>query len=441
MQTKSSYRSAFATLLLTMLSLGFTASVQALPSFARQTGMSCATCHTVFPQLTPFGRQFKLNGYTMTNKAADQQPVGVAGPFPPLALMLQSSYTSLKKSIPGTQNDNVQFPDQLSLFYGGRLSDKLGAFLQATYDGAEDHLSMDNADVRFADQGTLAGKSFTYGLSFNNNPTVQDPWNSVPAWGFPYASSPVAPTPAAATQVDGTLGQNVAGLGAYGFFNNSVYAELSLYRASQIGQNAPPDSSNEDTVSGTAPYWRLAYEHNWGPHSLEVGTYGMDVDVYPSGVTGPTNHFRDVALDTQYQYLLGAHTFTLHSTWIHEKQELDASYAAGDSANRSDTLDTFKLDGTYYQNRHWGGTLGFFNTTGDADPGLYAPAAVDGSRTGKPDSRGWIAELDYLPWENTKFALQYTAYDRFNGASNNYDGFGRDAADNNSLYFNAWLMW
>lgn len=421
-----------------LLNLGTTAS--ALPSFARQTGMSCAACHTVFPQLTPFGRQFKLHGYTMTNTTT-QQPAGETGPFPPLALMLQSSYTSLKKNMPDRQNDNVQFPDQLSLFYGGRLSDKLGAFLQATYDGAEDHLSMDNADMRFANDTVLGGKSLTYGLTLNNNPTVQDPWNNVPAWGFPYASSPVAPAPAAATQIDGTLAQNVAGLGAYAFFNNSWYGELSLYRSSQIGQNAPPDSTSEDTISGAAPYWRLAYEHNWGPHSLEVGTYGMDVDVYPSGVSGPTNHFRDVALDTQYQYLSGPHIFTLHSTWIHENQDWNASFAAGGTANRSDTLDTFKLDGTYYQNRHWGGTLGFFNTSGDGDPGLYAPAAVDGSRTDKPDSRGWIAELDYLPWENTKFSLQYTAYDRFNGAGSNYDGFGRDAADNNSLYLNAWVMW
>ena len=43
----------------------------ALPSFARQTGQPCATCHNgAFPQLTPFGRQFKLNGYTAGGHAA-----------------------------------------------------------------------------------------------------------------------------------------------------------------------------------------------------------------------------------------------------------------------------------------------------------------------------------------------------------------------------------
>ena len=38
----------------------------AVPSFARQTGQPCATCHTAFPELTPFGRRFKLNGYTLS---------------------------------------------------------------------------------------------------------------------------------------------------------------------------------------------------------------------------------------------------------------------------------------------------------------------------------------------------------------------------------------
>ena len=38
-------------------------TAQAVPSFARQTGMPCNECHTVFLELTPFGRIFKLGGY------------------------------------------------------------------------------------------------------------------------------------------------------------------------------------------------------------------------------------------------------------------------------------------------------------------------------------------------------------------------------------------
>ena len=37
-----------------------------IPSFSRQTKLPCSACHYGFPQLTPFGRLFKLNGYTLT---------------------------------------------------------------------------------------------------------------------------------------------------------------------------------------------------------------------------------------------------------------------------------------------------------------------------------------------------------------------------------------
>src|SRR5664280_566750 len=44
---------------------GAISPANALPSFARQTGQPCGACHTDFPGLTPFGRRFKLGGYTL----------------------------------------------------------------------------------------------------------------------------------------------------------------------------------------------------------------------------------------------------------------------------------------------------------------------------------------------------------------------------------------
>jgi len=36
--------------------------------------------------------------------------------------------------------------------------------------------------------------------------------------------------------------------------------------------------------------------------------------------------------------------------------------------------------------------------------------------------------------QNLDLAAQYTAYTRFNGAATNYDGAGRNASDNNTVY-------
>ena len=100
-----------------------------------------------------------------------------------------------------------------------------------------------------------------------------------------------------------------------------------------------------------------------------------------------------------------------------------------------------KMQKTQADNGIVGLTAAFFDISGDSNPSVYSPLPVDGSRNGKPDSQGWIGQISYYPWQNVRLSAQYTWYTKFNGASDNYDGFGRDATDNNTLYLLAWLMW
>src|SRR5260370_9623433 len=58
------FRAVGVVVLVVFLTIGFAQSAQALPIFARQPGPPCGTCHTDYPALTPFGRRFKLLGYT-----------------------------------------------------------------------------------------------------------------------------------------------------------------------------------------------------------------------------------------------------------------------------------------------------------------------------------------------------------------------------------------
>jgi len=72
-----------------------------------------------------------------------------------------------------------------------------------------------------------------------------------------------------------------------------------------------------------------------------------------------------------------------------------------------------------------------------------APSAA-GNASGSLDTRGWIVEADFLPLQSSqdlKIALRYTAYTKFKGASNNYNGFGRNASDNNSVFLYVWLLY
>src|ERR1700730_18782476 len=138
----------------------------AAPSFARQTGMECEACHTVYPELTHFGRVFKASGYVLDNlkqvrdvSSKKKQLLELAQP-PPLSIMLQVSYTDLKKALPDitnvdipgeAQNGTVGFPQQLSLFYAGKIAPHFGAFVQFTYSNASGTFRIDNTDLRFAD--------------------------------------------------------------------------------------------------------------------------------------------------------------------------------------------------------------------------------------------------------------------------------------------------
>jgi hypothetical protein len=417
----------------------------AVPGFARQTGLSCSLCHNMFPEINNFGREFKLNGYTLSNistiieKNDKEEILLKLLSYSPLSAMVQTSFTNLNSKIPDTQNNNVELPQQLSLFYTGLISPHIGTFIQLTYSGQDGSLGMDNVDIRYNNMTLLGSKRLIYGLTLNNNPSVQDVWNSIPAWRFPYATSDDATTPSAAPLIEGALAQQVAGLGAYAFFNNMIYGELSAYRSAEQGVTNPHGETAKGIIQGVAPYWRFALQHAWNKHYLEVGMSGMSTRLFPNGVTGPTDKFTDIGIDMQYEYSFHKGTFKIHPLWFHEAQKLDATFASEGSQNKNNNLNSLKISAEVYSEKGLGATLGYFNVNGSQDTGLFQSTAISGSRVGKPDSDGFIAELSYLPWYNTKFSIQYTLYNKFNGTSNNYDGFGRNASDNNSLYLLVWL--
>ena len=98
------YRGSITALLGALTLFGVSLNAHAVPSYARQTGLACASCHTIFPELTPFGRSFKLNGYTLTGlKDIQAQPTSSAsgvkiGSVAPMAAMLQVNATNENNS-------------------------------------------------------------------------------------------------------------------------------------------------------------------------------------------------------------------------------------------------------------------------------------------------------------------------------------------------------
>jgi hypothetical protein len=499
--------------------VGLRHPAQALPSFARQTGQPCGTCHTDFPGLTPYGRLFKLNGYTAgggpfrktlfssqddatkalaaynkkfgTGKDSDASMSGQSDTsniwVPPISMMAIVGYTNTQASQPFSSpykpNDNVVVAP-LSFFYGGAITEHIGAFAQVTYNnaafGGSDpnnfpngfnpdpcancEWSWDNIDVRYANTAKLGNIDVIYGISANNNPSVQDPWNTTPAWGFPYASSTIAPGPFAATLVDGTYAAYVGGIGGYVFINNLVYLELTGYRTLDF-KTLPKLGLDPFGASpfNWSPYWRVAIEPHWGNHWFEFGAFGMSAGTHPftgaTDVTGifPINQtfpqadrFTDVAFDSQYQYQGPNYWITLRGTYIHENQKLDASFNNGLSSNPTNTLNTLKAYASFaYGNDNRIVFTGqYFNTWGSSDPILYgvtnmlAGCADPTTAACNPNSNGFIGEIAYIPfssssapvwpWANMRLGVQYTYYNKF-------DGDTTFARNNNTLFIYAWF--
>ncbi|RZU47820.1 hypothetical protein EV700_0787 [Fluviicoccus keumensis] len=419
------------------------ANAHALPSFARQTGEECAACHigAYGPQLTPHGIAFKLNGYTDGNGKASLPFSGM--------VVASLAHTSKDLSAPPTDhtslNDNALL-QEISGFAAGKLSDHVGGFAQVTYSGAEHKVSMDNLDVRYA---TTLQNNAIVGVSVNNNPGLQDPFNTLPAWRFPYTSTELVPG-AAGTILDGGLAQQVVGATAYGLFANHIYAEAGLYKS--MSRNVLDKLMNiqpEGKLASAAPYARLAYYRDMHKQAFSAGVVAFNANIQPDPASDLTNKYRDLGVDAAWQFLgTRRHICTISGSYIHEKQTLDASFAAGDSANPTATLNQLNINTSYTFDQTYGLTLGAFRTTGSEDTGLYAPAADTGSNNGKPDTQGYTVQTDWTPWgkesswgspwANVRVGLQYTNYTKFNGGSTNYDGSGRDAKDNNTLFGFVW---
>ena len=303
---------------------------------------------------------------------------------------------------------------------------------------------------------TIGDRDLVYGISLNNNPTVEDIFNSTPAFGFPYVSASLAPAPTAATLLEGGLSQQVGGAGAYAMFDDTYYGLVGLYKTlpKHAQRHFGVDPTGEAQIDGVAPYWRFAVQHEWQDHHLSAGTFGLYADTFPGRDRSAGNDsFVDTGIDAQYQFTRDPNVVTATASWIHENQFLPASQTLGLSEHRSNDLDSVKLTTSYvysHDDAGYGITASHFWLSGSKDAGLYAQEDVAGSANGSPDSRGWIFELDYMPfinkspiaiwpWTQLKLSLQYTLYDRFNGASRNYDGAGRNASDNDTLLLLGWL--
>ncbi|MDA8154824.1 MAG: cytochrome C [Acidithiobacillus sp.] len=466
--------------------MALSSSAWALPSFARQTGWSCAACHTSYPQLTPMGRMFKLLGFTTTNLQRQQKLQAKFGNSVGLlisrvsqfSIFLQASATNVGggqavfgpggSNAGASPNNNVQFPQQVSLFYAGEITPHIGTFLHLTYSGGGSGtggggFSFDDSSIVWTHPWKLGTNNLLVtGVDVNNTPTAMDLWNTTPDWQAPFFSSNYSSwghVPQPFIESSAGAGYPLAGLGVYGadIFGpnraNWLYADADIYTNGQGTQSNPVGgftaAGPQGRLSGGAPYVRLAYQHDWGDWNWEVGTFGMWSSVYDNTLNNPLNNiskaggpidtFDDYDLDTQLQWLdtNDNNNVTVRAAWVNEQQQFGAGNII--SSNSSGNLNFFNVNATYWYHDHYGIQGGYRNVWGSANPHLYGTTYTN---SGSPDtSNEWI-EASYLPWWNTRFSLRYVVYNKFNGvgsASSNNQRYGASAY--NTLELLAWISY
>jgi hypothetical protein len=171
-------------------------------------------------------------------------------------------------------------------------------------------------------------------------------------------------------------------------------------------------NGGQNYIKGTNPYARLALTKEWGPHNIMVGLTHLNVRQYTdqTDLSGPTDRYRDTAVDAQYQYLLDPYTVTAMVTRIHE----NIDYGTADQA--SDTVDSLRAKASLIYQAKYGATLSYFNLTN----ALGA------------ESKGWTPEVFWTPLQYARVGMQYTMFNKDQAAAN------ANAKDNNTLFFYVW---
>jgi len=435
-------------------SFGLLPQAYGLPSFARQTGQKCAACHVGgnWPQLTPWGRFFKLSGYSagksVFEKGQKNNDEAGGGKYVPAGLFGQVGLTWAAHPSDANGQPVIEHRGTPEAYeFTGEVATKLTNFsgifyeyqLGNTFPGWKG--AAGPVDLRAVHFFNFGNNELLVGVDSNNSPTVQDVWNTVPDWSFPYYSSPRA-VGVPASPVIGSLGGQSGSVGAYALLNRQFYVEASFYHAATgFYRWMTPGNSfqapGKNYLQGENPYWRAYWTKSRGAQSLMVGTLGMRARIFPDSTNpaGPVDVFTDYGFDTQYQYLGSTHKVTLRGSYIYEHQAWDASFALGGSDVPKGNLKALNLSATYAHDRAWAINGGYFLNNGNNNSALYAVTAPSGdSVTNSPNTSGYSIELDRQITQNIQLMAQYRGFLRYNGLQHNIDGIGRSASDNNTIW-------
>lgn len=463
-------RTMFTALVAVAFALGSPRGAYAIPSFARQTGLSCASCHTVFPHLTPFGRYFKLHGYTITsaklikalkvylkndtttvkrvaleishipmvsvrlasrwNDQAGGNDVVPAGP-----VTAGQGFISSPEGYGG--KDALNLLGSSSLYVAGEITPNLGTFLE--FGGVNDtggSFGLGMLDLALVSPNlTVAGKNFVYGIRAEDIMGAGDPSNTIGNWGLNATLMGLSThntlfDPGTAFMEGGEL------FGMLGnFYTGGFYASVGAYRpsANQTGSSfvqgsLAGDGSFDGTNGAANGYLRMSYylPQIAGNLYTEIGTFGylgsLNMTAAAQALPGSekyVDNYSDYGVDLQAQYIGGENLVELFA--LFQNQRDGAFYGI-------DEFTGLPGDGEAVSRQGLGVKADYYY---DGTMGLYAKYLYQTSAQLKDvDVSGGIIGVSYFPWENVNLRLEEALYNTYNIGAAQYGSHLNPGAPN-----------
>lgn len=388
---------------------------QAIPSFARQTGSSCADCHvgSYGPSLTPYGMRFKLGGFTDTDGNGTKIPA--------------SGQLTWSRRNP-SRGDSTARLTQADLYLAGRVNDNIGGYskIRSNNSGnATFTTQLDDVDLRFVSKPfQLAGKDAMLGVSVNNNPGISDPIHVLPnASTF----TPAAVSNASSTMLSSSaLSNRVIGASVYGLYDRNWYGEVGSYSALSVdAQDHLGWQPNGDPgkLSDTG-YARLAYMKDMKRQFFSVGMSAMTTRRQRPR-TGPSDEFTDLGYDLTYQFLgTREHVLSLAYVNIYERRRYGSPLLPSDPTlaplSRGSVRDQ-TISMNYVFKQTYGVLAAHMMNTGSFDAARYLPY-------GLPDTTSNLILLYWTPFgkegtytsnANVRVSASWFRFDKFNGSATN----------------------
>ncbi len=444
-------------------------SANAVPSFARQTGLSCDTCHTVFPHLTPFGRDFKLHGYTYDyselikavreiekNLAKEERgiPNLVINKIPMVSVRIVSMFNDQVGggnvpsgkttagqgfvSTPEGYSDEsiVQVVKASNLFFAGEIAPNIGTFLEFTgpNDTGSETFGVGFLDLVFlAPPITIHSHDFTFGVRVTDSVAADEPANTVGNFGLtttlmgmsdhntlfdPYQSSIIIGGEAYAMLGGFSKGGIYGAVGIFHPTNSQTdtsYATGNLYGGPSTYQGGDLRGAQNVDEYFRLSVWLPGYKDIYS----EIGGFGYhgSENMTASPLVSLTNQnygdsYYNFGVDFQTQWIADKHLVELFAVYQrqHDSQFFGEDLFTGKfGQGESVTRQGFGIEADYYYKRTYGAYIRYFYEHSAQVQDLNVGATVLG--------------LSWFPYQNVNFRVETSLFNTYNRGSAQYGQF------------------